>query len=213
MGTPKVSWLFDLISPFAYLSLKQLDRLPAGTRIEYVPILFAGLLQHHGQLGPAEIESKRRFTYRFVTWRARQLAIPLRMPPSHPFNPLHALRLVVAAGSSRDAVETAFDFVFGQGRDVADPGELAELAAALRLPDGRAALEDPAIKQRLRDNTNGAIARGAFGVPTFIVGNEIFWGHDALDMALDYLRDPAPFNDPEMTRIDRLPVGITRART
>ena len=210
MGAPKVSWLFDLISPFAYLSLQQLDRLPTGTRIEYVPILFAGLLQHHGQLGPAEIESKRRFTYRFVTWRARQLGVRLRMPPSHPFNPLHALRLVVAAGSGRHAVETAFDFVFGQGRDVADPAVLEELAAALRLPSARAAMDDPAIKQRLRDNTNEAIAQGAFGVPTFVVGTEIFWGHDALDMALDYLRDPAPFNDAEMSRIDHLPVGITR---
>ena len=62
----KISWVFDVISPFAYLNLQQLDRLPANVTIDYVPVLFAGLLNHHDQIGPAEIVSKRRFTYRFA---------------------------------------------------------------------------------------------------------------------------------------------------
>ena len=82
----KVSWVFDVISPFAYLAFPQLSRLPAHVSVEFVPVLFAGLLQHFGQLGPAEIPSKRRFTYRFALWRARQLGLPMRMPPAHPFN-------------------------------------------------------------------------------------------------------------------------------
>ncbi|MEI5604188.1 hypothetical protein, partial [Streptomyces brasiliscabiei] len=90
--------------PFAYLSLKQLPALPAGTELELLPVLFAGLLNHHRQIGPAEIPAKRRFTYRFVVWRARQMGVPLVMPPTHPFNPLSALRLVIAAGSTRKAV-------------------------------------------------------------------------------------------------------------
>src|ERR1700761_5998116 len=118
----KITWAFDLISPFAYLSLKQLPRLPAGTEVRLLPVLFAGLLKHHGQLGPAEIAPKRRFTYRFAAWRARKRGVPFRMPPAHPFNPLQALRLVVAAGSSPQAVETAFDFVFGRGLDVSNAG-------------------------------------------------------------------------------------------
>ena len=69
----RVSWVFDVISPFAYLAFPQLSRLPAHVSVGFVPVLFAGLLQHFGQLGPAEIPSKRRFTYRFVLWRARQL--------------------------------------------------------------------------------------------------------------------------------------------
>ena len=89
----KVSWVFDVISPFAYLAFPQLSRLPAHVSVELVPVLFAGLLQHFGQLGPAEIPSKRRFTYRFALWRARQLGLPMRMPPAHPFNPLALLRL------------------------------------------------------------------------------------------------------------------------
>jgi 2-hydroxychromene-2-carboxylate isomerase len=208
----KICWVFDLISPYSYLSLKQLPLLPAGTQLELVPVLFAGLLNHHGHVGPAEIASKRRFTYRFIVWRARKMDVPLKMPPAHPFNPLSALRLVIAAGSDRRSVETAFDFVFGQGRDVADPAVLADLGRELGIEAVEVALNDPEVKQTLRNNTDWAIERGVFGVPTFVIGDELFWGHDAFDMAVDYLRDPARFNDREMSRIDTLPVGVTRPR-
>jgi len=207
----KISWVFDLISPYSYLGLTQLSRLPAGTDVELVPALFGVVLNHHGQIGPAEIDSKRRFTYRFVVWRARQMGVPFKMPPTHPFNPLSAMRLVIAAGLDRRAVQTAFDFVFRDGRDVSDPVVLADLAQALGLPDLDAALNDPAVKQTLRKNTEWAIAKGVFGVPTFVVGDELFWGHDAFDMVVDYLRDPVGFEDAEMRRIDSLPVGVTRS--
>ena len=100
----KISWVFDLISPYAYLGLRQLPQLPPGIEVELVPALFGVVLNHHGQVGPAEIDSKRRFTYRFVVWRARQMGVPFKMPPTHPFNCLSAMRLVVAAGSDRKSV-------------------------------------------------------------------------------------------------------------
>jgi 2-hydroxychromene-2-carboxylate isomerase len=208
----KVSWVFDLISPYSYLGLTQLSRLPPGTDVELVPVLFGVVLNHHGQIGNAEIDSKRRFTYRFVVWRARQMGVPFKMPPTHPFNPLSAMRLVIAAGTDRKSVQTAFDFVFRHGRDVSDPVVLGELAKALGLASLDSALNDPAVKQTLRKNTEWAIERGVFGVPTYVVGDELFWGHDAFDMVVDYLRDPAGFEDAEMRRIDSLPVGVTRSR-
>jgi hypothetical protein len=64
----------------------------------------------------------------------------------------------------------------------------------------------------LRDNPDWAIARGVFGVPTFVIGSELFWGHDSFDMVRDYLRDPMQFQDPEMQRIELLPVGVARRR-
>lgn len=206
----KIAWVFDVISPFSYLSLKQLDRLPQDVEIEHVPVLFAGLLSHYGQIGNAEIEPKRRFTYRFILWRARKLGVPLRLPPAHPFNPLHALRLIIAAGSTRKAVETVFDAVFLHGRDVSDRAVLADLARQLGVTEE--SLVDPKVKQQLHDNTNWAIERGAFGVPTFVIGNEAFWGHDSFDMVLDYLRDPTWLQDAEMRKIDTLPVGVVRPR-
>ena len=206
----KVSWIFDVVSPFAYLALKQLSRLPGNVSVEFVPVLLAGLLGYFGQVGPAEIPSKRRFTYRFVLWRARKLGIPMRLPPAHPFNPLAALRLIIAAGAHRRVVETVFDAVFLHRRDVADPAVIADLARELGVADPQAAVSDPVVKQRLRENTDWAIARGVFGVPTFVVGEELFWGQDAFDMLLDYLGDPQQFRDSDMQAIERLPVGATR---
>ena len=210
MNTSKVFWVFDVISPFAYLGLKQLSELPKDVHVEFVPILFAGLLNHHGQKGPAEIVPKRRFTYRFALWRARKMGIPMRFPPAHPFNPLAALRLIVAAGNTRHAVERVFDTVFAEGKNVADSTVIASLAAELGVKDPDVSLGAPELKQKLRDNTAWAIERGVFGVPTLIIGNEAFWGHDAFEMALDYLRDPQAFASPEMQAAESLPYGSVR---
>jgi 2-hydroxychromene-2-carboxylate isomerase len=208
--TPKLSWVFDVISPFAYLAFKQLPALPKGVEIEFVPILFAGLLNHHGQIGNAEIVPKRRFTYRFSVWRAQKMGIPMRYPPAHPFNPLAALRLILAAGNTHHAIERVFNAVFKEGRDVADPAVIAALATELGVKNPATALAAPELKQKLRDNTNWAIERGVFGVPTLLIGDEAFWGHDAFDMALDYLRDPEAFESPEMQRVASLPYGSVR---
>jgi 2-hydroxychromene-2-carboxylate isomerase len=209
--TVKVSWVFDVISPFSYLALPRLAELPPHAQLEVVPVLLAALLEHFGQLGPAEIAPKRRFTYRFALWRARRLGLPMRFPPAHPFNPLAPLRLIIAAGSDRRAAGLVLDAVFRDGRDMSDPAVIAELAQALGVSDPQAALSDPAIKQRLRDNTSWAVARGVFGVPTLLIGDELFWGHDAVDMALDYLRRPQDFQDAAMQAADTLPVGVARA--
>ena len=209
----RVSWVFDVISPFAYLAFSRLEELPDGVELQLVPVLLAALLNHFGQRGPAEIPPKRRFTYRFVLWRARRLGLPLRMPPAHPFNPLAALRLIIAAGSDRRAAGTVLRAVFGEGRDVTDPAVIADLAEQLGVANPQAALADPAIKQRLRDNTEWACARGVFGVPTVVIGEELFWGHDAIDMALDYLEQPQTFADADMRAIDTLPIAAARTKT
>jgi 2-hydroxychromene-2-carboxylate isomerase len=206
----KVAFLFDVLSPYSYLAFKQLHRLPPDTTVEYVPVLFAALLNHHGQIGNAEIESKRRFTYRFCLWRAGRLGIPMRLPPAHPFNPLMAQRLIIVAGSRHQAVESVFDAVFMEGKDVSQSEVIDELAASLGIAEPQQRLADPAVKEELRKNTDRAIALGAFGVPTLVVNNELFWGLDALEMAADFIRDAGLFNTPQMRQIDTLPVGITR---
>src|SRR2546421_9809642 len=94
----KVSWVFDVISPFAYLAFPQLSRLPAHVDVEFVPVLLAGLLRHFGQLGPAEIPSKRRFTYRFALWRGRPPRFPMRLPPAPPLQPPAAVRPILPPG-------------------------------------------------------------------------------------------------------------------
>jgi 2-hydroxychromene-2-carboxylate isomerase len=207
----QVYWVFDVISPFAYLAFPRLQELPAHAELSCVPVLLAGILNHFGQRGPAEIPSKRRFTYRFALWRARRLGLPMRMPPAHPFNPLAALRLVIAAGSDARAAGTVLEAVFRDGRDVSDPAVIAALAQQLRVDSPQTTLAEPRIKQRLRENTEWAIAHGIFGVPSFLIGEEVFWGHDACDMALEYLAAPEHFQDPAMRSADTLPVGASRA--
>jgi len=206
----KVVWVYDVISPFAYLALPRLGEFPETVELTAMPVLFAALLDHFGQRGPAEIPSKRRFTYRFALWRARRLQLPMQFPPAHPFNPLAALRLIIAAGSTLHAARTVLTAVFGAGRDVSDPSVVVQLAQELGVANPEQALADPAVKARLRQNTQWASERGVFGVPTLVIGEELFWGHDAIDMALDYLKNPRDFSDAAMRAIDRLPIAAAR---
>lgn len=207
-----MDWYFDFVSPFAYLQLERLRRDHPEVRIRPVPILLAGLFNHWGTVGPAEIEPKRRFTYRFVLWQARRWNIPLTFPPAHPFNPLAALRLAIAAGASADAVMAIFRRIWRDGVAADNAEALAPVAAQIGIADIAAALADPSVKAQLRANGEAAIADGVFGVPTLVVDGEVFWGMDATEMALDYVADPGRFLDAGMRAIDALPIGAERLR-
>jgi len=201
-------WYFDFVSPYSYISFKRLAELPAGVAVELRPVLFAGLLQHYGQKGPAEIPEKRRWTYRWCTWWAKELGIPFRFPAAHPFNPLHHLRLAIAAGPTRDNVARIFDALWVQGDDAGDPSAFARLARALGVDESRLGL--PEVKDHLRRNTEDAAGRGVFGVPTFEVDGELFWGADAIGFVNAYLSDPTALRNDDMRRVDTLPVGAAR---
>lgn len=208
----KAKWYFDFISPFAYLQLARFSRLPSDLDITPVPVVFGALLKHWGQLGPAEIPPKRRFVYRLFQWNGDQLGIPFVMPPRHPYNPLPALRLCLAAGGQIDHVRTVFDVIYGQGVQPDAPEGIQLIADALGISDPEAVMSDGQVKDALRTNTETAIADGVFGVPSFVVGGEVFWGDDATEMMLNYLDDPALFDTPEMKRISDMPMGLTRAK-
>lgn len=207
-----VHWYFDFISPFAYLQLPRVLALRARAKIVPVPIVFGAVLAHHGQLGPAEIPAKRAFTYRFVQWQADRAGIPLRFPPAHPFNPLAALRLCVAAGSGWDAISRLFDHFWREGASGGDAAELAEVAKAIGIADFAVASGADAVKAALRANTERAIAAGVFGVPTLAADGELFWGHDATAMFEAWLDDRALFERGEHPRLATLPVGVQRTR-
>lgn len=203
-----VLWHFDFVSPFAWICLRRMKELPADLRIEYRPVLFAGILGHHGQKGPAEIASKRRFTYRWVHWSAQQLGVPLRFPAGHPFNPLHHLRLAIAAGGTPEAVRRIFEAVWTTGADATDPAAFTALRNALGVSEEKLGSQD--VKDALRRNTEDAVARGVFGVPTFDVDGELFWGADSLPFLAAYLKDAAVLRNDEMRRLDGLPVAAAR---
>ena len=206
------TWYFDFVSPFAYLQWPRLLALRERVDITPRPIVLGALFAHHGLLGPAEIAAKRAFTYRSVQWRAARDGVALRFPPAHPFNPLAALRLAIACGSSWSAIEAIFLHLWAHGRAGANADELADVAKALGIADVEAALANAAVKEELRANTDEAIAAGVFGVPTFAIDGLLFWGDDATPMIEDHLADRTRFTRDEYARLDALPVGIARRR-
>lgn len=188
----QIDFYLDFISPYAYLAFEHLPRALEGLSYEvrYKPLLFAGLLKHHGQLGPAQIAGKREWTYRQVLWQAHRHGIALQMPATHPFNPLALLRLAIACGPNRYVCSQLFHHVWDGGQDAADPGRIETLRRALNPA------RDPAgadVKAELKAATDQAIARGLFGVPTFAVDDKLFWGFDALPMLRSYLEGDAWF--------------------
>lgn len=205
-------WYFDFISPFAYLQFEWLARERPDFRFEPRPVLFAALLGHWGSVGPAELPTKRVFTYRFVQWQARRQGIALRFPPAHPFNPLAALRLCVAAGNTTDAIAAIFRHVWRDGLAGDSVQALAPVAAKLGIDDVAAATSAPEVKAALASNGQRAIDDGVFGVPTFALDGRLFWGVDATPMLFDWLEDRAGFEDDAMRALDALPVGVERPR-
>jgi 2-hydroxychromene-2-carboxylate isomerase len=206
-------WYFDYVSPFAYLQAERLSSLPSDLELHCNPVLFAGLLDHWGHKGPAEIGGKRRFTYRHVLWVAQKHGIPIKFPPSHPFNPLQLLRLTIALGSERETILKIYRFIWRDGLLPDREDNLNRLATELGLSgaDQIATLASaPEAKDGLRKNGEAAIARGVFGVPTLAIGDELFWGFDATDMALDYLRSEPLFAGPEIQRVSDMPYGAVR---
>jgi 2-hydroxychromene-2-carboxylate isomerase len=202
-----IDWYFDLVSPFAHLALPRVLALEQrlGRKVTLKPIVLGAVLAHWGQLGPAEIAPKRRQTYRQVQFQG---GAALRFPPAHPFRSLEALRLVTALGATAPVVSAAFAFIWAEGRDPVV--EATGFAAQLGVDDAAALVAGSGARERLREATAEAIGRGVFGVPTLAVGEELFWGADAMPMAEAYLADPGLFDTPAMRRLDSLPMGVER---
>jgi 2-hydroxychromene-2-carboxylate isomerase len=205
---------FDPVSPFAYLAFERLPQVLEGLSVEvsYRPVLFAGLLRHWGQKGPAEIEPKRAWTFRHVHWLAHEHGIAMRTPAQHPFNPLAHLRLLLAcapAGGTpnRRVCEAVLRHVWVDGGDANDADRMAALTRQLAP---RVAPDDAAIKQALKDSTAAALARGVFGVPTVEVDGRLFWGLDALPMLAACLRGEPWFDGPAWADEGAARAGIER---
>jgi len=208
----RITFHLDFLSPFAYLAFERLPEALKGLsyEVDYRPVLFAAMLKQHGQLGPAEIAPKRDWTYRHVLWLAHAHGIPMQMPAAHPFNPLALLRLAVACGANRNACEHIFRHVWRGGADAVDPARMATLQQQLQPP------RDPAgdeVKAELKANTDAALVRGLFGVPTFEVDGRLFWGFDALPMLRACLAGDPWFGDGHWEQAAQVPAAVVRPRS
>ena len=200
------TFYYDIISPFAYLYLKQRSRLETKLDITPVAILLGGLLRASDNKGPGEIAAKRPHTYQFCVWQAEKLGIPFRFPEHHPFTTVAAQRLLVQEKANWPMVERAFDYVWVEGKD---PNlSWSDFCVYLGLAADTPRPENPEVKAQLITNTNQAKLDGAFGIPALIVNQHCFWGVDAIDWTLDYLARPGMFEEASYAYAGNVPNGL-----
>ncbi|MEQ1535901.1 MAG: 2-hydroxychromene-2-carboxylate isomerase [Burkholderiaceae bacterium] len=208
-----ITFYFDVISPYAYLAFEQLPEALQGISYEvtYKPVLFAGLLKHHGQLGPAEIPSKREWTYRQVQWLAHELGVELQLPAAHPFNPLALMRLAVCTSLSglpnRYVTEKLFHHVWLGGLDAADEQRFEILKTELKLVAEPNTIE---VKKLLKMHTDSAIQQDVFGIPTLEVDGKLFFGLDSLPMLAAYLNGDSWYSNSAWNDVRKIPIGTAR---
>ncbi len=184
----KIDFYFDFISPYSYFAWLRMHDFLKDYDVEfsYKPVLLAGLLNHWGQKGPAEIEPKRLALFRTCLRYAAKNNIDFTVPKFHPFNPLYVLRLAlkeVSGDLQFKVIDTLWKAGWEKGIDMGEPDQITQILKDADLP-AEELLEktfERDIKKQLKDNTKEAIERGAFGLPGFYLNEEMFWGNDSLE--------------------------------
>lgn len=199
MTQRKLIFYFDYISPNAYLAWTQLPKLikDHDLDVDLVPVLFAGLLRAHKQMGPAEQPAKRRWMSRNIARKAALLNVPLSPPKHHPYNPLLSLRLSSVEISKHDQWRLIDSFMKGIWVEQLHPSDEIDVtrilvSAGLEPKKLLGEANSAKTKARLVRQTEAAIEHGVFGIPTMVCENELFFGYDDftyLDMMLSG-RDP-----------------------
>jgi len=189
---PKVEFHFDFGSPNAYFAHAIIPTIEkrTGARFNYVPVLLGGVFKLTNNQAPMvqfkdiknKLEYQRLETQRFIGKHGFKR---FRMNPHFPVNTVQIMRGAVAAemdGSLAAYVDAVFRHMWEEGRRMDDPETIRAALDASGLDGTRTLqrIQDPLVKDRLLKNTEGSVARGTFGSPTFFVGEEMFFGKDRL---------------------------------
>jgi 2-hydroxychromene-2-carboxylate isomerase len=206
---------FDFISPYAYLAWTQVHTL--GVEVEPHPILFAALLDANGTRGPAEVPARRRYIVRDIARLAHRFGVPLVAPPAHPFNPLLALRVTaldMEPAQRRALIDALYRAAWATGEGITNPEVVQRIASDVGLSaDAVARANEPEIKARIRADTDDAVARGMFGVPTMLVDDQMFWGCDSLPHLAHYLAHGDVVPATMIETWENLPASAVRSRS
>ena len=186
-----LDFYFDFSSPYGYLASVRIDRIAAkhGRAVTWRPMLLGAVFQKIGGSPLVNQPMKGPYSQHDMLRSARLHGIVFNVPDNFPVNSIAACRAYYwLAGSdavtARDFARALYRGYFVENRDLSQPETVVEAAQALGV-DGDAlvaAVQDQAIKDRLRAENDAAIERGVFGSPTVFVGDEMFWGHDRLEM-------------------------------
>jgi 2-hydroxychromene-2-carboxylate isomerase len=188
--TRSVEFWFDVGSPYAYLAWRALPTLAAakGATIDWRPMLLGGVLKAAGNNSPLDVPAKRRWMLTDMQRWAQRIGTTIRPNPHFPVNTLAMMRAAVAMqmqGEDRllRYLDAVYPAMWVDARDMQDPAVVAAVlrGAGFDPPEVLALAGEPAAKERLRANTDEAVARGVFGAPTFFVGDQMFWGQDRLE--------------------------------
>jgi 2-hydroxychromene-2-carboxylate isomerase len=180
---------FDFASPYSYLASEQIDALAERfeRKVVWKPVLLGAIFKHLGTVPLVRQPGMHDYSTRDFARSARFLDIPFRMPmrfpvatlvPARAYYWLHGQDCALA----RRFAHSVFRTYFVDGRDVSEPATILNVAAALDIDPTAlsSAIENQAVKDRLREETDAAIAQGMFGAPWITVDGEHFWGADRL---------------------------------
>ena len=195
MSAEPLVFHFDFLSPYAYLAWTQIHALAEkhGRTVAPVPTLLAALLSHGKTKGPAEIPAKRVYLVADTVRTAKLLGVPYEPPAAHPFNPLLPLRIAsldASADEKRARIDALYSAAWVKSQPIDGEEGVAKALDAAGF-DGRDLVRrgmEQDAKDRLRTQTEAAIARGVFGVPTMFIGEAMFWGVDSLGHVERHLR-------------------------
>lgn len=184
----QVEFYFDVGSPASYLAWTQIAQLAErhGAEVVYQPMLLGGVFKATGNASPASVPAKGRYTRIDFERFARRYQVPFAQNPFFPINTMQLMRGAVAlldGDQFQPYVDAVFRAIWVDGQNMGDPDVVARVLGGQRF-DVAGLLQqinDPAVKERLRQITERAIERGVFGAPTFFVGDEMFFGQDRLD--------------------------------
>ncbi len=216
-----VDLYFDFISPYSWFALELAEDFALAHDVQFQlrPVPFGVLLDASGLIGPAEVESKRRYTFADILRIARSLNLRLQGPPAHPFRSLGALRLVISELQQPHALALTIALAracWADGRDLTDIAVLTDVAQQVGVDttDLQARVTAPEVKAALRNIADGAVQAGVFGVPTFIYRGEMFWGHDRMPHLADMLKSGRqPIDAAKLARMLDRPRGTDRKRS
>jgi 2-hydroxychromene-2-carboxylate isomerase len=194
----QVEFFFDYGSPFSYLADTQLEALAkrTGAQIVYRPVLLGAIFKETANSSPISVPAKRTYVGIELQRWAERYGVPFQVNQHFPFNTLRLMRGAIVAqqlGVFAAYHRVIFPAFWAEGTDLRDPAVFREVLSRRGLDADAiaAAIQEPAVKDRLRENTDEAVRRGAFGAPTFFVGEEMFWGNDRLDFVEEALRRAA----------------------
>lgn len=202
----KIEYFFDFLSPYSYLSWTWFREMTKELRekgyvIEFIPVSLAQVITSYETKGPAEIETKRNYLFKDCLRKSLKRNIPFALPRSLPFNSLYVLRMAIACEDERreELIDVFFRAGWEKGLELGSSESLEKILNDKGFPaqDLLDQVGSKDVRQQLKKNNQRALEKGVFGVPSFVVDKELFWGDDSKEFFLDYLKGKDQYNEDE----------------